>query len=197
MSKAGGGINTVTKIIVWVLVVLLLLGAAGGIAYYVLKDEGVSFYVEYNGVRYFSSVSEADLSFKTGDTYTFDVKSLTGESVDYSVSVLSSGEHNFTFICNGEFYDFYSADNVDNNGYSHVFSLQKSEDGFSITLPKGFSVEQAIEAKYGGDVELQSELQSVPYFVIAVSSGDDTLNLFFSFGGNVTGITVNPPSIVF
>lgn len=197
MSRAGGGMNTVTKIIVWVLVVLLLLGAAGVIAYYVLEDEGVSFYVEYNGERYFSSISEADLSFKTGDTYTFNVKSLTGENVDYSVSILSNGEHNFTFICNGEFYDFYSADNADNNGYSHVFSLQKGEDGFSITLPKGFSVEQAIEAKFGGDVELQSELQSVPYFVIAVSSGDDTLNLFFSFGGNVTGVTVNPPSIVF
>lgn len=197
MSKAGGGINTVTKIIVWVLVVLLLLGAAGVIAYYVLKDEGVSFYVEYNGERYFSSVSEADLSFKTGDTYTFNVKSLTGENVDYSVSVLSSGEHNFTFICNGEFYDFYSADNADNNGYSHVFSLQKSEDGFSLTLPSDFSVEQAIEAKFGGDVELQSELQSVSYFVIVVAVGDDTLNLFFSFGGNVTGVTVNPPSIVF
>lgn len=55
MSKAGGGINTVTKIIVWVLVVLLLLGAAGVIAYYVLKDEGVSFYVEYNGERYFQA----------------------------------------------------------------------------------------------------------------------------------------------
>lgn len=176
---------------------LLLLGAAGVIAYYVLKDEGVSFYVEYNGERYFSSVSEADLSFKTGDTYTFNVKSLTGENVDYSVSVLSSGEHNFTFICNGEFYDFYSADNADNNGYSHVFSLQKSEDGFSLTLPSDFSVEQAIEAKFGGDVELQSELQSVSYFVIVVAVGDDTLNLFFSFGGNVTGVTVNPPSIVF
>lgn len=197
MSKAGGGMNTVTKIIVWVLVVLLLLGAAGVIVSYVLQNDGVSFYVGYNGERYFSSVSEADLSFKTGNTYTFNVKSLTGENVDYSVSVLSSDKHNFTFIYNGEFYDFYSADNADNNGYSHVFSLQKSEDGFSITLPKGFSVEQAIEAKYGGDVELQSELQSVPYFVIAVSVGDDTLNLFFSFGGNVTGITLDPPSIVF
>ena len=58
--------NTVTKIIVWVLVVLLLLGAAGVVAYYVLKDEGVSFYVEYNGERYYSSASEADLFFKTG-----------------------------------------------------------------------------------------------------------------------------------
>mgnify|MGYP001041720556 CR=1 FL=1 len=197
MSKASGVEKTISKLITYVLVVLLLLGAAGVISYYVLKDEGVSFYVEYNGERYFSSVNEADLSFKTDDTYTFNVKSLTGENVDYSVSVLSNGEHNFTFICNGEFYDFYVVDNAENNVYSNVFSLQKSADKFSITLPKDFSVEQAIEAKFGGDVELQSELQSVSYFVIVVSAGNDMLNLFFSFGGNVTGVTVNPPSIVF
>lgn len=197
MSKAGGGKNTVTKIIVWVLVVLLLLGAAGVIVSYVLQNEGVSFYVEYNGERYFSSVSEADLSFEMCDTYTFDVKSLTGESVDYSVSVLSNSEHIISFIFNGENHNSYVGGDNDNNDYSSVFGLRKDKDGFSITLPQGFSVVEAIKAKYGGEVELQGELQAVPYFVIVVSSGDDTLNLFFSFGGNVTGITLDPPSIVF
>lgn len=197
MSRASGGIDTLIKITVWVLVVLLLLGAAGAISYYILKDEGVSFFVEYNGKRYFSSISEADLSFKTGDTYTFNVKSLTGKNVDCSASVWSNGEHNVSFAVGDKIYDFYSADNADNNVYSQVFSLQKSEGGFSITLPKGFSVEKAIEAKYGGDVELLSDLQAVPYFVIVVSVGDDKLNLFFSFGEDVTGVTVDPPSMVF
>ena len=197
MSKAGGGMNTVTKIIVWVLVVLLLLGAAGVIVGYVLQNEGVSFYVEYNGERYFSSVSEADLSFEMCDTYTFDVKSLTGESVDYSVSVLSNSEHIISFTFNGENHNSYVGGDNDNNDYSSVFGLRKDKDGFSITLPQGFSVVEAIKAKYGGEVELQGELQSVPYFVIVVSSGENTLNLYFSFGENVTGITVNTPSIVF
>lgn len=197
MSKAGGGMNTVTKIIVWVLVVLLLLGAAGVIVGYVLQNEGVSFYVEYNGERYFSSISEADLSFEMCDTYTFDVKSLTGESVDYSVSVLSNSEHIISFTFNGENHNSYVGGDNDNNDYSSVFGLRKDKDGFSITLPQGFSVVEAIKAKYGGEVELQGELQAVPYFVIVVSSGENTLNLYFSFGENVTGITVNTPSIVF
>lgn len=197
MSKAGGGMNTVTKIIVWVLVVLLLLGAAGVIVSYVLQNEGVSFYVEYNGERYFSSVSEADLSFEMCDTYTFDVKSLTGESVDYSVSVLSNSEHIISFTFNGENHNSYVEGDNDNNDYSSVFGLRKDNDGFSITLPQGFSVVEAIKAKYGGEVELQGELQAVPYFVIVVSSGENTLNLYFSFGENVTGITVDTPSIVF
>lgn len=197
MSKAGGGKNTVTKIIVWVLVVLLLLGAAGVIVSYVLQNEGVSFYVEYNGERYFSSVSEADLSFEMCDTYTFDVKSLTGESVDYSVSVLSNSEHIISFTFNGENHNSYVGGDNDNNDYSSVFGLRKDKDGFSITLPQGFSVVEAIKAKYGGEVELQGELQAVPYFVIVVSSGENTLNLYFSFGENVTGITVDTPSIVF
>lgn len=197
MSKAGGGMNTVTKIIVWVLVVLLLLGAAGVIVGYVLQNEGVSFYVEYNGERYFSSVSEADLSFEMCDTYTFDVKSLTGESVDYSVSVLSNSEHIISFTFNGENHNSYVEGDNDNNDYSSVFGLRKDNDGFSITLPQGFSVVEAIKAKYGGEVELQGELQAVPYFVIVVSSGENTLNLYFSFGENVTGITVDTPSIVF
>lgn len=197
MSKAGGGMNTVTKIIVWVLVVLLLLGAAGVIVSYVLQNEGVSFYVEYNGERYFSSVSEADLSFEMCDTYTFDVKSLTGESVDYSVSVLSNSEHIISFIFNGENHNSYVEGDNDNNDYSSVFGLRKDKDGFSITLPQGFSIVEAIKAKYGGEVELQGELQAVPYFVIVVSSGENTLNLYFSFGENVTGITVDTPSIVF
>lgn len=197
MSKAGGGKNTVTKIIVWVLVVLLLLGAAGVIVSYVLQNEGVSFYVEYNGERYFSNVSEADLSFEMCDTYTFDVKSLTGESVDYSVSVLSNSEHIISFTFNGENHNSYVGGDNDNNDYSSVFGLRKDKDGFSITLPQGFSVVEAIKAKYGGEVELQGELQAVPYFVIVVSSGENTLNLYFSFGENVTGITVDTPSIVF
>ena len=197
MSKVGGGTNTVIKIIVWVLVVLLLFGAAGVIVSYVLQNEGVSFYVEYNGERYFSSVSEADLSFEMCDTYTFDVKSLTGESVDYSVSVLSNSEHIISFTFNGENHNSYVGGDNDNNDYSSVFGLRKDKDGFSITLPQGFSVVEAIKAKYGGEVELQGELQAVPYFVIVVSSGENTLNLYFSLGENVTGITVDTPSIVF
>lgn len=195
MSKAGGGMNTVTKIIVWVLVVLLLLGAAGVIVYYVLKDEGVSFYVEYNGERYYSSASEADLFFKTGDTYTFNVKSLTGENIDYSVSVHSNDKQNFTFAVADEFHYFYVADDTENNDYSNVFCLEKKAESFSVIVPKNMTVKKVVEMKYEREIQLQNDLQEgVSYFVITVTSGDDSLNLAFGFDLKVY---VNPPSIVF
>ena len=198
MSKTTKSGNAVTRILTYLLVVLLLLGVAGVIVYLLAKDEGVTFSVEYGGERYFSGVTEANLKLYTGETHDFSVKSLTGGNIDFSVSVSSNGENNFAFIYNGEFEDFYVKDDTENNDYSAAFGLQKSESGFSLTLPKGLTVEQVIETKYGGDIQLQESLQSgVPYFVITVSDGENSLNMYFSFGAEVEGITLNPPQIVF
>ncbi len=198
MSKTTKSGNAVTRIVTYILVVLLVLGVAGVIVYLLAKDEGVTFSVEYGGERYFSGVTEANLTLYTGETHEFSVKSLTGDSVDFSVSVSSNGENNFAFVYDGEFEDFYVKDDTENNDYSAAFGLQKSESGFLLTLPKGLTVEKVIETKYGGDIQLQESLQSgVPYFVITVSDGENSLNMYFSFGAEVEGITLNPPQIVF
>lgn len=198
MSKTTKSGNAVTRIVTYILVVLLVLGVAGVIVYLLAKDEGVTFSVEYGGERYFSGVTEANLTLYTGETHEFSVKSLTGDSVDFSVSVSSNGENNFVFVYDGEFEDFYVKDDTENNDYSAAFGLQKSESGFLLTLPKGLTVEKVIETKYGGDIQLQESLQSgVPYFVITVSDGENSLNMYFSFGAEVEGITLNPPQIVF
>lgn len=198
MSKTTKSGNAVTRILTYLLVVLLVLGVAGVIVYLLAKDEGVTFSVEYGGERYFSGVTEANLMLYTGETHDFSVKSLTGGNIDFSVSVSSNGENNFAFIYNGEFEDFYVKDDTENNDYSAAFGLQKSESGFSLTLPKGLTVEQVIETKYGGDIQLQESLQNgVLYFVITVSDGENSLNMYFSFGAEVEGITLNPPQIVF
>lgn len=42
MSKANGTINAIGKIITYILVVLLVLGIAGGISYFVLRNQGIS-----------------------------------------------------------------------------------------------------------------------------------------------------------
>ena len=196
MSKTSNIESAIGKLLTYLLILLLVLGLAGVVVYFVAKDEGVSFYVEYGGERYFSGVNEADLCLFNGETYSFSVKPLIGDNVDYSVSVSSNGEHNFAFIYDGEFYDFYVKDDTENNDYSEVFGLQKNKGGFSITLPKDFSVKQAIETKYGGDIQLQKELQgNVPYFVITIMSGEDSLRLWFVFISLT--ITLDPPSIIF
>ena len=48
----GKGLNTVGKIVAWVLAILLLAGVAGVIVYFVAKEEGADYFVEYNGEKY-------------------------------------------------------------------------------------------------------------------------------------------------
>ena len=42
----GKGLNTVGKIVAWVLAVLLIVGVAGVIVYFVAKGEGADYFVE-------------------------------------------------------------------------------------------------------------------------------------------------------
>lgn len=187
MSKTGKSWNVVTRILTYIIVVLLVLGVAGVIVYLFAQDEGVSFYVEYDGERYYSGIDEGELFLVSGETHNLSVKSLTGDTVDYSVSVSSNGENNFAFVYDGEFYDFYAADDTKNNDYSEVFGLQKNDEGFTITVPENFTVQQAIETKCGGDIQLQEKLQSeYCYFVITVVSGENSLSLYFSYEFTVT-----------
>ena len=44
----GKGLNTAGKIVTWLLAVLLLVGVAGAVFYFVAKEEGADYYVEYD-----------------------------------------------------------------------------------------------------------------------------------------------------
>lgn len=197
MSKANGAMSAVGKVITYILVVLLILGIAGMVAYFALRAQGVTYYVEYNGERYVANGDGGSLSFVTGETYEFSVKSLTGGEVNYDVTVQSNSANNFDFVLNGENYQFFGK-NDENNDYSEVFGLQKSADGFSLSFSDGFTVEQAIEEKYGGTIEFNSELEEdKAYFVISVVADESSVTLWFVFGVKVAGITLNPPQIIF
>ena len=198
MSNTNKVGNTLSRIITYVLVVLLVLGMAGFIVYLAAKEEGISLYVEYNGERYFSGISGGELGLIPGEEHRFSVKSISGDNADYAVSVTANGQNNFTYVYGGEFYDFYISDDAAYNDYSSVFGLEKGEEGFSVTIPAGFDVEGAVEAKRGGDVQLQDKLQdNVPYFVITVTSGGNALSLLFTFGSQASGISFDRSGIVF
>lgn len=198
MSKRKDKVSsTLSKIITYILVVLLLLGVTGCIAFFALRSQGVIFYVEFENDRYFANGEGGSISFVNGETYSFSVKSLSGGEVNYDVKVVSNASNNFTFSCEGLIYQFAST-NEENNDYSEVFGLEKRSDGFSITIPKGFSVEQAVAEKYGGEIMLDGQLQNdKAYFVISVSAEESSLNLWFLFDLDVVGITLNPPQIIF
>ena len=55
MSKANGVKNGMVKIITWLLVVLLLLGVAGIVVQFAIKEQGLNYYVEYGGQKYYNN----------------------------------------------------------------------------------------------------------------------------------------------
>ena len=201
MSKSNGDglLNATGKIITYVLVVLLVLGIAGMVAYFALRAQGVTYYVEYSGERYVANGDGGSLGLVNGETHEFSVKSLTGGEVKYDVTVQSNYSNNFDFVIDGEYKQFYSTTD-ENNDYSAVFGLQKKADGFSLTIPDHFTVEQAVETQYGGDIELLNGYElsdDLCYFVITVTSGESAVSLWFTLGLGVTGITLDPPQILF
>ena len=197
MSKSNGALGAIGKVITYILVVLLVLGIAGMVAYFALRAQGVTYYVEYGGERYFANGDGGSIELLNGATNRFSVKSLTGGEVNYSVTVQSNSANNFDFVIDGEYRQFYSTTD-ENNDYAAVFGLQKKADGFSLTFPDHFTVEQAVETQYGGDIELQDGYEisdDLCYFVITVTSDESTVSLWFTFS-DLT-ITLDPPQIVF
>ena len=197
MSRTSGVAGAVGKAVTYILVVMLVLGIAGIIVFFALRSQGVTYYVEYNGERYVANGDGGSLSLREGKLHEFSVKSLTGDEVNFDVKVVSNKSNNFSFTCNGKVYQFAST-SEESNDYSEVFGLVKGANGFSLTLSDSFTVVQAIETKYGGDILFEKELESdKAYFVISVTSDESTVSLWFTFGGFVEGITLDPPQIVF
>lgn len=197
MSKNDGILGAAGKVITYILVVLLVLGIAGMAAYFVLRSQGVTFYVVYDGERYLANGDGGSLELLNGETNTFSVKSLTGGEVNYSVKVTSNGANNFSFTTNGEIWYLWNDDETKDD-YTDIFEVEKSADSFTITIPADFSVEKAVEEKFDGEVVLQdeSDIQNdLCYFVLIVSVDESTVCLPFSFFDFT--VTLNPPSIVF
>lgn len=197
MSKSSGAGSVFGKIVTFILVAVLILGIVGIAAYFLLREQGMTYYVEYNGQRYMGGMDGGSLVLQAGKPHKFSVKSLTGGDVNYSVKVVSNSANSFLFSVGDELYTLYS-DDEERNDYSDVFGLEQTVSGFSVTIPQDMTVESAIEQKYGGEVVLFEEVSAnVSYFMIVVSAGDTSVNLWFTVGVNVTGVTLDPPQIIF
>ena len=194
MSKANDAFG---KFVVWLLAVILVVAVVGVVLFFALREKGLTNYVEYDGERYMIGSDDGELFLRRGKTHEFSVKSLTGGEVNYDVKVVSNSANNFTFVCDGKPQSFCGTDE-ELNDYSDIFGLEKAAGGFSLSFPDGFTVEQAVEEKFGGEVLFDEELQSdKAYFVISVVADESSVDLWFVFGAKVTGVTLDPPQIVF
>ena len=197
MKNASGTLNAAGRVMAWILAVLLALGLAGLLAWAVLRSQGVTYFVEVGEQRYLANGDGGRLALMSGETHAFSVKTLTGGEANFEVKITSNPANNFTFSHDGEVYQFVSGEDGDND-YSQVFGLEKEAGGFTLTLPEGFTVQRALEEKFGGEVELGTELQDdTAYFMITVTAGESSVQLWFLFGAEVSGLSVDPPSVIF
>lgn len=117
------------KVMTYILTVLLLIAAAGMIAYFVLREQGVTFYVEQSGQHYIANSDGGSISLERGKTTYFNVRSLTGGEVNYSVQVISNEANNFGFFVGEQFYRFYDG-NLKTMIIQRFFLCKKSRTVF-------------------------------------------------------------------
>ena len=174
----------------------LVLGLAGGAAYLAMKGSGASFYAETGGERIFGG-TEKEMVFSTGQTYEFSVRALEGGKVNYSVKVMANPENNFDYVLDGKTYRF-SGEDEERNDYSEVFALTRRTDGFSLTIPEGFSAEKAVKAKFGEGVQIGTELSAeLAYFSLTIEAGESRAQIFFRFAPELLAVELDCENIVF
>ena len=193
--------QSAAKIIGIILVLLLVAGLVAVIYKFTngFNEDFKTFYVEHDGEQILSADSK--MSFKAGETYRFDVKYTfdTGqtEARDYSVEIVPNAEQDFEYTVDGEIYLYSKAGDL-----SAAFSLKKQKSYFEITLREDMTLQSVLETVHPGQqVEVPegaSDGNPFPYALIVSSyNGNVSYRIAFDLGTDVTGITLDPPGIVF
>ena len=187
------------KIIGIILVLLLVAGLVAVIHKFTngFNEDFKTFYVEHEGKQILSENSE--MTFTKGKTHRFDVKytfdTQQSEARDYSVEIVPNAEQDFEYTVDGEPYLYSKAGDL-----SAAFSLKKQKSYFEITLREDMSVQSVLETVHPGQqVKVPENAADVFPYVLCISSynGNVSYRIAFGLGAEVTGITLDPPGVVF
>ena len=193
--------QTAAKVIGVILVLALLAGLVAVLYKFTngFNEDFKTFYVEHNGEQILTTDSE--LVFEPGKTNRFDVKYTfdTGQSEmkDYSVEIVPNVEKDFEYTVDGETYLYSKAGDL-----SSAFSLKKQATHFEITLQEDMTLQSVLETVHPGQQvvvpETAADENPFPYALIVSSyNGNVSYRIAFDLGADVTGITIDPPGIVF
>ena len=191
--------QTAAKVIGVILVLALLAGLVAVLYKFTngFNEDFKTFYVEHNGEQILTTDSE--LVFEPGKTNRFDVKYTfdTGQSEmkDYSVEIVPNVEKDFEYTVDGETYLYSKAGDL-----SAAFALNKQATYFEITLREDMTIQSVLETVHPGQqVKVPETAADVFPYVLCISSynGNVSYRIAFGLGAEVTGITLDPPSIVF
>ena len=201
------GATKVIKIISWILIVLLLIGAAGAIVH--LADDsdngGIGgdhtdptegdFMLEINDRNIVGSAQGFKVATDIPLTVTVKYGDEDKQADGYSLAIVPnklSGK-DFDFTLDGEPYSFHSETDL-----TKGFNIEYDGDTFVIT-PKG-DPQGIMEAIYPGkEVGGMKEGAYNDMFLLVVNSGDgkDAVKIGFTVNQPVTGVVITPGEIVF
>lgn len=193
--------KTAAKIIGIILVLLLLAGLVAIIYKFTngFNEDFKTFYVEYGGEQILTTESEMHLT--SGNTHRFEVKytfdTENTEPKGYNVKVVPNAQRDFDFMVDGERYLYSKQGDM-----TAAFGLKKSDTYFELFIPEDFSLEYALQSCYPGkDVVVPEEVadaNACPYMLVISSYNDSVVyHIALSVGAEVTGVILDPPSIVF
>ena len=190
MSKSNNSVvDSIVRVVTAILVVLLILGIAGGIIYLINRPQGM--YIEYNGTTYDSTSASngISVSVSSGNTVTFTIGNTDGWGVytvqDCTVKIIPNVDdsHDFEFVVGDNYKSsLYSSvtdlsaafcDDYDGNG------ITVSSDGtFTITMDKS-DMSDILATVYSDSITLDGEylLSSYPYIALSVTSPDGSQNI--------------------
>ena len=189
------------KIIGIILVLLLVAGLVAVIYKFTngFNEDFKTFYVEHDGKQILMQDSKTALD--AGSTYRFDVKytfdTQQSETKDYTVEIVPNAEQDFEYLVDGESHLFSRAGDL-----SAAFGLNKQATYFEITTTDGMTLQSVLERCHTGQtVEVPADAEkgnAYPYQLIVSSyNGSVNYRIAFCVGLEVTGITLDPPGIVF
>ncbi len=209
MSKSDNNsvVDSIVRVVTAILVVLLILGIAGGIIYLINRPQGM--YIEYDGTTYDSTSASDGVSVPYNSEITFTICNSSGWGVysvqDCTVKIIpnvdDSHDFEFTVIGNSK-PSLYSSesdlsaafcDSYDGNG------IAVSSDGTFTITTYIIDMSEILNAVYTEGVTMDGEytLRSYPYVALYIVSPDGSESLTIPLYVDIDGLQVNKVGIVF
>lgn len=190
-----------SKILTYVLVVLLIFGVIEAAVYFLLPSENkngkyTDFTVAFNG----NAVAlESEMTIYAGQNYEFTVAySNEGEAIenpyDFSVDIIPNATlaTEFQYTVDGEekwFTDLVSM--------KDAFSIEMTDNGFTLQAPEAFTMQDILSQVYTGKtVDVPDNIEYGKYFTLVVSSYDNAVQYKVIFEITENGSDITPPDDV-
>lgn len=206
--KTNNFIKRTSRVISYLLVVLLLLGIVGACAYLLTKPNGI--YLRYDDKIVTDKTSGLVIPYKATATFKIENSEDWGaySVTDCMVKIVPSADesHDFDFTVGD---DSRPAAYTKEKDLSGAFvenyngkGITVSENGEFTILCSYKSVSEILQAVYGEKeihAEADGNLLEYPYIAIKVTSpdGKQTLTVPLLLYGFVTGIELNPSEVIF